>query len=392
MASPNESKINIAKEQSEGVLPNNPNWLAIRNTGTIDIGASINTVSSKELRQDRQFADVAKTSESSSGSIPFELSPNSHDALLEGVLFNSFSQPVQPIEDEDGIALTIANGVAKLVDANNGFLNTVSNGDWIKISGFSNEANNGFYQVLSSTRTELVFKNTPPNISAEGAGQDISIKFPARLRNGVQKQSFSVEQEVFKNGNSEKFQLFKGVYVNELSLDINTESEITGSFGLLAKQLSLEANSISGVPVLPNTRIFSSNNVLGFSILGIDTIKNFVSSSSISINNGVEGLFGLGIKGFAELPSKQCTVEASFSVYLNDMDLIKKARAAERVSLSYILNSDQGDYIIDIPAIILGGDSGKPQIGDIEGYVTLEASGSAIADPELGYQIGIYKL
>ncbi len=391
MASPNESKINIAKEETEGVLPSSPEWLAIRNTGAIDIGASINTVSSNELRQDRQFADAVKTSESAEGSIPFEMSPDSHDALMEGCLFNSFSIAKAPISNKTTIALTITAGVVAITDSVSGFANKLVKGDWIKVSGFLNKKNNGFYQVLSFTAGKLIMKISPAGVAAEAAGASVSIQLPSRLRNGVQRQSFTLEEQVFKRGAGERYQLLKGTYVNEMSMEINTESEITGSFGLIGKLLSLESASISGTPVLPSTRIFSSNNVLGFSVLGIDITKNFVSSSSFSVSNGIEGLFGLGVEGFAELPDKRCTVEASFTVYLNDMELIKKARAADKVSLSYILTSPQGDYIIDMPAIVLGSDSAKPQIGDVEGYVTLDASGTAVADPELGYQIGIYK-
>lgn len=391
MSSSNRTRIRIAKEETLGVLPGNPNWQDLRTTGDISIGREINTYESEELRSDRQVSDLVTAGFEVNGDAGFELSPNGMDSLLEGALFNSFSVPIQPIEDEDGIALVVGQDTTKITDANGGFLNTVKAGDWIQISGFARETNNGFYQVESYSRTELIMKNTPTGVVSEAAGEDISIKFPSRLTNGVQRNSYHIEQSFLAN-NPVDHQLSVGVFINSLKLDIAGGEAVKGTFSVLGKNASFETDAIAANSQTFTDKPFGSADVVGFNISGVNpTVKNFVPSLSIDIQNNIQSLSVIGVQGSPDLIEGTCSITVDFTSYFSSTEIAKKAINNEEFEMTFIMKSGNDYYVINMPKIKLA-TGGKPLIEGRDGFVTINPNGSALASDLFKYQLAIYKL
>lgn len=117
---------------------------AIRFTSS-SISVKKDTATSNEIRDDRMVSSVIETAASSGGEINFEFSAGNQDSFFERVLMGFFSRPMTfdfwrgqhvRVKDSDEIEIVGLDVTDYL---------TV--GRRIKLSGFVNPANNGFFQI-----------------------------------------------------------------------------------------------------------------------------------------------------------------------------------------------------------------------------------------------------
>lgn len=155
MSDSNRTQLALIRESQRGVMPATPAFSVIRTTGTPSLGQTPNTVTSNEIRADRQISDLILVGIEVGGSIEAELSYSSHDLLIEGALQSTFS--VNP---------TITNSAADteitdVVDTTDTF-EVASNGTdfvvnaLVKTENFTNDANNLIFAVTASTATTVV--------------------------------------------------------------------------------------------------------------------------------------------------------------------------------------------------------------------------------------------
>ena len=105
-ATSNRTALRIVKETVFGVTPASPALQTLRYTGE-SLNYNIKTEQSKEIRDDRNTADLVRVSSDAAGDIQFELSHKSFDLLIEAALGNSFSAPTAGLS-------TVKNGVTPM--------------------------------------------------------------------------------------------------------------------------------------------------------------------------------------------------------------------------------------------------------------------------------------
>ncbi|CAM0069987.1 minor tail protein [Vibrio phage K251 g3] len=88
MANGSRHSLYAVEEATYGVTPTNPALELVRITGTT-LGLSKDSLQSNEIRSDRQIADFRLGANQVGGDINFELSYNSFDKLLQGVLLSA---------------------------------------------------------------------------------------------------------------------------------------------------------------------------------------------------------------------------------------------------------------------------------------------------------------
>ena len=105
-ATSNRTALRLVKETVFGTTPATPALQTIRYTGE-SLNYNIKNERSKEIRDDRNTANLVRVSSDAAGDIQFELSHKSFDTLIEASLGNTFSAPTAGLS-------TVKNGVTPM--------------------------------------------------------------------------------------------------------------------------------------------------------------------------------------------------------------------------------------------------------------------------------------
>ena len=150
----------------------------IRFTGE-SLAQETDTSASAEIRDDRQLADVVRTNLSAGGDINTEISYESHDKFIAAGMFSSdFPAEVTSIKS----TYFIDSADNSLNDEANGLIALLNVGDWIKMSGWTNEENNAFAFVKTLTAAKAVLVTGAALVSE----QDLGVAAQGELEVAVQ--------------------------------------------------------------------------------------------------------------------------------------------------------------------------------------------------------------
>lgn len=93
MADTSQTRLAYIAESTFGTTPSTPAFTEARFTGE-GLNANIETVTSNEIRPDRNVTDLVQVAQSASGAVNFELSYGSFDAFLESLMFGEWATNV----------------------------------------------------------------------------------------------------------------------------------------------------------------------------------------------------------------------------------------------------------------------------------------------------------
>lgn len=190
------SQLFFVEEAQWGVTPALP-LNAVRFTGE-SLNFSIDNTQSDEIRDDRQIADLIQTDAEPGGDVNFELSYGAFDTLLTGAFFRNWAAAISM----SGTTFAAASGSPdSFTDSGNGFVAAgIQPGQWIITTGFSNQENNGYFQVLTVAAGTITVKGESALVN-EAAGPSVDIDGET-LRNGTTAKSFSLEGERSSSNNT----------------------------------------------------------------------------------------------------------------------------------------------------------------------------------------------
>jgi len=148
-----------------------------------------------------------------------------------------------------------------------------------------------------------------------------------------------------------EYQKYTGGIVNTLSLDINPNAIVTGSFGMLFKDAVNSTSAYhSGTPVATSTnRPFD-----GFSgyINEANAANALASGLSISLDNGFERNFVLMANTCPQMTSGKSNVTGSITYYFPDQTLYNKFVNETESSLEVrLVDDDLEGFIVTLPRI-----------------------------------------
>lgn len=339
----NRVQLAYVAESAFGVQKTGLNLQILRHTGeTLKQDTSIQQ--SSEIRSDRQIADVARTGIGVSGQLNVELTYSSYDDLLAAALMSSgWSSPVTV-----GPAATIsaANSDNSFNDSGNGFGSIVAN-QWIKVSGFTTAANNGYFKVVSAAAGKIVVSGG--TLTDEAAGDSVTVVMGAQVVNGTTKTSFNIERTYEDLSN--ELSIFLGCMINELGLNVSLDSMITGNFGLIGKkEESLESSGGTGYTAASTTEVM--NCVDDILALFENQVAVDSTSFSLSLNNNLRARNKLGELGAFDVGTGTISVTGSLQAYFQSKTLFDKYLNFTSTSLSIKLEDGAGNaYIVDLPNV-----------------------------------------
>lgn len=440
-ADSNRVVLRYAFEDTFGVINPTPELKTLRYTGG-DLNQTIETVTTEEIREDRQVNDLILTGNTTSGGVNAELSYRNFDDFIEAAqqsdwinkpfIENSADDTEITDVDSGTTTITLSDGtifpsgtIVKLSGFSNSGNNIVavvaSNtvttvvlsgvtlvdeeapprfakvktvgvegatgditaevspvrlqstlldmttlgltpGQWLKIGGsdaaskFDTAENNVFIRVQSVTTTTIVIDVVPSGWADDsGAGKDIKLFVSDYIINGNTEKSFSIERE-FDQHDPKTYQVFTGMRLDTFNIALPTKERMEIELGFQGLKGDVSITRTPGVTELPLTRepIFNtSGNFRSLSLDGSEvTGPNFITESSININNNMRRQDAVGTEFSVGIASGNYTLTGDISTYFSNADILLKA--ARNGTFSYdmrIEDSKKQSLLFDMPSI-----------------------------------------
>lgn len=304
-----------------------------------------------EIRIDRQASAGVTTQESAGGPIAFALSYGTYDDLLGTLLGADWSAALSITAGTLAVAApgTITHGTG-------GALAGIEVGQWVRLSGFTNAANNVVVQVLANTGTVLTVASAAPLVT-EAASTGRSITTNGGLKNGTQVQSLYLQKRFASN----LWTRYPGGYVGSATLQATQGQFLQGSMEILAqREISNTADASSGAIIAaPTARVMDPvAGTIGFVANG--AIQPRCTAFSIQMQNaGAAMQYALGSAAAQGMMPGVFTASGSVTLYFADFNLYARFVAETQEILGFSARDNLGQtYGISIPA----GNIMNPQI------------------------------
>jgi hypothetical protein len=309
----------------------------------------IETTRSQEIISDAQVRDSIKTGEAAEGDIGTELSYGSYDKLYEGLLRATWPAAVT----QTASTISAASADNSFNDSGSGFVTAgFVPGQFIRTSGFTNAANNGYFVVVSVAAGKMVVVGA--TLVVEAAGTSRTIKGTA-LSNGTTAKSYTIEQTFLNEAGTTHFLAYKGMRVGSAGFEFAPASIATGSFNFTGRSAtSAAATAGTGAAVAPTTTDVM-NAVGDVKFMQENGAAIQVTSVQMNVENELRRKEAVGTAGAIGIGQGQFVVSGSITLYLEDRTLIDKAIAQTASSFAWVVADAAGNaYGFHIPRLKFG--------------------------------------
>jgi hypothetical protein len=344
MSDTNRQRLSYITESAFGV-PNSGNLVDIRYTGE-SLKCATQAVRSQEIRSDRQIADVIRTDLNAEGDINIEKSYGAHDDFIASSLFAA-SLTWSTAVTVTAATISAASGDNSFNDSGAGFGSLAVN-QWVKVTGFANAANNGFFKILSKTTSKIVvFGGT---LVTAAASPSITIKMGEQVVNGTTATSFAIEKKFTDLTN--KYAKYLGMYPSMMKEVIKADQIVTGSFSFLGKSETSAAASIgSGYTSAPTNEVLAGVEDV-YAIMEAGSALAEVMGMDWQLNNNLRKRLKVGNLGPSSIGAGTIDVDGSLEVYLTSEALLDKYLNFSDTSLALVYSDSLGkSYVYDWPRI-----------------------------------------
>jgi len=348
LASSNREKISIAPETVPGTADANfyDNSTVIRFKDET-LNGNLSYINSEEIRSDRQLTDLVQVSLEASGDLVIELSYGSYDDLIESLMGSTFSTP------------DASYSATATVDANNtlnssaAFSALPAKGQWVKISGRTNTANNGYFQVsktVDPTSSIITFEGTPLTIDA--TSESTTIAESAMLRMGTTDQSFTIVKE-FSDTSPVTYFTFVGMRVSSMSLSLAVGSILTGSFSFMGQTYTASTTAPDGTlgnetPALTTSVMNSVGSIANIWFDGADAFGagTFFSNLTLDVDGALRMQNAIGYLGSVGIGQGRFNVSGNISIYFKDLSVYNKYINDNSFKLAFSVQDTAGNAYI----------------------------------------------
>lgn len=392
-ATANRAALYRTKEVTWGTTPATPALTQCRYTGE-SLDDQIKTETSKEIRADRMTSDLIVVDDSPGGDFNFELSYGSFDDLLVSALMTAdFPADLAIVGVAGDISTTIAaSPAANLTSTTAGKFAAVVVGQWLKLAGFTNPGNNGYFQVTTKLDGQTL-SVTPTPAAAETPALAAAHVHGSYIRNGVTEQSYTLTK-IFNDATVATRHIFTGMKVSTLSLDMKTGALLTGKYGFKGKHADYATAAFGGetYPAVSTTPIMNCvSNVQNIFQNGAAVgSPGAVMSMSISLDNQMREQKGLGVLGNVGVVAGSLMIKVTASQYFESSAQALLFKNSTSFSLSFNMTDNAGNtYIVTMPNCKY--DSFKENASQLNSDVMAQTTFQALLDPVTACMIQIDK-
>lgn len=345
------------KEVTYGVNPGGTADFNLRLTGE-GLKQTTDSTRSDEIDPTRQTSDVIRKGIGVAGPINGRFSHTTYDEVLRA-LFMSAAWSSEVVTS--GVNLQATAATQRFTRASGDFTATSpphAVGMWIKTSGFSNAANNGWFKITAVAATTLDVAG-PTAIVDEASQAGRTIKLGAQIVNGTQLDSFSLYRAYTDLSNL--WELFKGCCFDKAVLTIPTNDMFSIVFDVLGKIATTEVSAPFAAVAATTTPILQSIDHVPYYAEGpaSGSPPTFVSrvmgivDATFELANNLRQRLQVGSLGPISLGKGQCDVRGTVKVYFQTAAMFDKYLAWTNTNLWKALFDGTRSYILDLPRVKL---------------------------------------
>lgn len=401
MSDTNRGRLAYVAESAFGTTPADPDFKIMRLVSS-SLAYNKETTQSNELDSSRMLLDVPEVGVSTNGDVSIEWSPVTYDDLIEAALGGTRSTAVSVA---DSLSIDIVADITITDNNAAGLFTNFEEGQWVLLTGFATEGNNGWFEVEMVTDSDnIVVKDPRGAMANEGtaASPVVGSKISGQtIKNGVEERSFSIEEsylDVFM------YRLFKGMRIGSMSMDLSTGSIATGSFNFMGTESVIEetaagveppwlgsggsrAEIVNASGVAPKV-MNSTANVGDIMIDGAISTACF-QSLSLNLDNTLRSINCIGSKYPSAINYGRQMISGSIGNLFKNWDLYKKMTDHEDITLSFglIAPGGEGGIHIYLPRVTLSSDTVNLS-GGVDSDVEESIDWSALKHED-GYQIRV---
>lgn len=305
---------------------------------------------SDEIRSDARTADVLRTGFGAAGAINAELSYLSHFKLMDSLIRSSTAVTGSLAT----ITATFAASGGTITRASGDFTTDFAAGNWVRVAGAVNSANNGVFKITAVSTTVLtVVGGTLVN---ETSTASVTCKPAQTYIDGTSTISVAIEKEFVDN--TTDFERFVGMLTDSWSLNVPVDGIITQSFGMVGKAVTSQtatmgSGTITAVPGTPPpiTAVSGVHKALdAYSAISL-------LSATVDYRNNLRPQEVMGTEGPSAYGAGRKEITGTIEGYYNSgtLALIAKGIATggfTASSLAFVFKDTAGNYEIrEFPAI-----------------------------------------
>ena len=343
-AESNAVVVSYGLEQAWGTAPATT-FQALRMTGESLVGAK-NRTRPQEVNPTAQESAAVTQQETASGGLNFALSFGTYDDLLQSLLNADW-----------GAALAIAGAGGDIAAVHTGNKITsitaekfaaVAVGQWIRNAGFTNLANNGFFQVTAKPDHQTLVLAGNTLVDETPAGAAVSIR-GSMIRNAAVFHSLFI-QKMLGVG---QYLTYPGALVTGWTLNSQQGQYGQGSFTFAAKQQikALADSSTGGVLPAPTGHVIDT--VAGMQNLLLNGAPNCAVVKAVNLQaakNGAGAQYGVGSAAAQGMLMGKLEIKGMVEVFFKDFATYDLYASETLVPLSFRQVDAAGSaYIITLP-------------------------------------------
>jgi hypothetical protein len=365
--------LSYVNEITNGVTPASPTMKSLR-TITRNLNKTKGILRSAERRSDRMISDIRHGFEEGGGPITFQLSMSDLDDVLAMSTGGAWA------------AVTTGSSTLEVTStqykraAGSFILDGFQVGDQVTGAGFTAPGNNVTSRITALTALLMTVDAPALVVEAPAAGRTVAI-VGKKLKTGSIMGSMTVERRFTDIA---QYQVFRGVTVNGLTMNITPQAIVGGTLQLIAMTPGLWSGSTLGAPTAPTTNSpFDSFNgdlfeggVAIASVTGLAfTLANNRSLSPVLMKKNSPGIF-----------EGQSMITGTLTAMFADAGMLTKFDNETESSVAIRFNDLNG---VDFQRVILprikytGGSFDPPA----DGPVTIPMPFEALVDSASGTNI-----
>jgi len=363
MSDTNRVKILYGIESAYGTSPNSQvadsgEYAVLRTTGE-SMHQETSTITSAEIRSDRQISDVVRSNLSVAGDTGFELSYSFSELMLAAVMSDQAAQAFTDAVVFDGtsLALNITGSVSTFTQvpgSGSSLFAQMSPGQWVKVGGFTNAGNNGYFKIKSIDTNDMIVHSTLG--LTENAVTGATMVQGGQITNGSKQRSYTIQRvhEDITTATSGRSAAYNGCMIDGMSISATTEAVVTGSFSWIG------ATGSSNDTELGTNHVDATNEDVMNSIDDVDGVmegttygSKSITAFTMSLGNNLRPRLEIGTLGAVAIGTGTCNVSGTFQRYYEDATMIDKYLNFNDSALAIVFEDVDGNaYCFDFPKIV----------------------------------------
>lgn len=358
MSDANRVGLAYVVESTYGTTPSGPPTLKNLRFTSESLQKKTSTVTSQELRSDRNTTDLIRVDQNAGGDMQIEFSYSAFDDWMEYALLSDATWPsavdfnVNSATNNITIAASGSNftlTAASSVWISSGLSATTSVGKWIRISGMTAAANNGYAKIVSVTTTVLTVTQLAMSAGSQSSGT-VAFRQMPEIKTGVTLKSMSIEKSY--TDLSSTFAVYTGMCIDGFSLDFAVGAVAKGSFSLIGKN-EVSGSATVGTGTNTAAPTFSvMNTVDHISALMEGGTALSITKLSLALKNNLRARGQIATLGAISIGTGAIEVTGSIEAYFTSNTLLDKYRNMTATSLALkIVDASSNAYVIDLPNV-----------------------------------------